>query len=335
MDLLTQGLLGGALALSLADSKKSRPAAVIGFTAAMLADADILIRSADDPLLNVEFHRHFTHSLIFIPLGALIAALILWPLVSKHLGFARIYGYALAGYATAGLLDACTSYGTHLLWPFSDERISWSIVAIVDPVFTLLLLIALILGMKSRKPRAARVGLALAGAYLLLGVWQHQTALQVARSLAAQRGHEVERILVKPTLGNLVLWRSVYESGGRFYVDAIRVGPGADRVYPGGSARRFVAGRDRPGLLPGSVLARDIERFDKLADGFVVADPGRDNVLTDVRYSMLPTTIAPLWGLDLRVDSSTRHANFVNYRDRPANAREQFVAMFLGRDLPE
>ena len=335
MDLLTQGLLGGALALSLADRKKSRPAAVVGFAAAMLPDADILIRTADDPLLNVEFHRHFTHALIFIPLGALVAALILWPLMSKHLGFARIYGYALAGYATAGLLDACTSYGTRLLWPFSDERISWSIVAIVDPAFTLVLLIALILGMQSRRPRAAAAGLALSGAYLLLGAWQHQAALQVARDLAAQRGHEVERILVKPTLGNLVLWRSVYESDGRFYVDAIRVGPGAERVYPGASARRFVAARDRPGLLPGSVLARDVERFDRLADGFVVADPGRDNVLTDVRYSMLPTTIAPLWGLDLKVDSPARHARLIDYRDRPANAREQFVAMLLGRELPE
>ncbi len=334
MDLLTQGLLGGALALSLADGKNSRPAAVVGFAAAMLADADILIRSADDPLLNVEFHRHFTHSLIFIPLGALIAAAILWPLMSKHLGFARIYGYALAGYATAGLLDACTSYGTQLLWPFSDERISWSIIAIVDPAFTLVLLIALVVSMKHRKPRPARVGLALAGAYLLLGAWQHQAALQVARGLAAQRGHEVARILVKPTLGNLVLWRSVYESGDRFYVDAIRVGPGPERVYPGDSARRFVRERDRPGLLPDSVLARDIERFDRLADGFVVADPGRDNVLTDIRYSMLPTTIAPLWGLDLKVDSATRHAKFVNYRDRPADARARFVAMLLGRDLP-
>ncbi len=335
MDPLTQGLLGGALALSVADEKNTRPAAAIGCIAGMLADADILIRSAADPLLNVEYHRHFTHALIFVPAGALIAAAVFWPLLRRRLGFGRIYAFAFAGYATAGLLDACTSYGTRLLWPFSDERIALSIIAIVDPVFTLTLLIALIAALKLRRPRPARFGLALAGVYLLAGYWQHQAALQAARDLAASRGHEVERILVKPTLANLVLWRAVYQSGDIFHVDAIRISPGPERIYPGVSARRFVRERDRPGLAPDSVLARDIERFERLSEGFVVADPGRDGVLTDVRYSMLPTTIAPLWGLDLAVDSPERHANFVNFRDRPPNARARFVAMLLGRDPPQ
>ncbi len=334
MDLLTQGLLGGALALSLADRQQARPAAAIGGVAAMLADADILIRSADDPLLNVEFHRHFTHSLIFVPVGALIAAALLWLLLRARLEFKTIYVYALAGYATAGLLDACTSYGTQLLWPFSDARIAWSIIAIIDPVFTLVLLLALIVGLRYRKPGPARAGLALAGAYLLLGAWQHHNALEAARELAAARGHAVERILVKPTLANLVLWRSVYQSGDTYYVDAIRVAPGPARVYPGGAARRFARERERPDLPAESRLARDIERFERLSDGFVVAAPGRDGVLTDIRYSMLPTTLAPLWGLDLNVASPARHANFVNYRDRPDNARELFVAMLLGRNLP-
>ena len=109
MDLLTQGLLGGALALSVADEKNARSAAVIGFAAGLLADADILIHTPDDPLLNIEFHRHFTHALVFIPIGALIAASILWPLLRKRLVFKKIYGFALLGYATSGLLDACTS----------------------------------------------------------------------------------------------------------------------------------------------------------------------------------------------------------------------------------
>ncbi len=334
MDLLTQGLLGGATALSLADRKHSGPAAGTGFVAAMLADADILIRSGDDPLLNVEFHRHFTHSLVFIPLGALIAAAILYPLLRARLEFKWIYLYALLGYATAGLLDACTSYGTQLLWPFSDARISWSVIAIVDPVFTLALLIGLIVGLRRAQATPARVALGLAGAYLLIGAWQHHQALEAARELAASRGHAAERILVKPTLANLVLWRSVYESGDRFHVDAIRIAPGPARVYPGGSARRFSRERDRPDLPANSTLARDIERFARLADGFVVADPGRDRVLTDVRYSMLPTTLAPLWGLDLNVASPAQHANFVNYRDRPDELGELFVAMLLGRDLP-
>ena len=340
MDLFTQGLLGGVLALSVTNKSvakrdESRCATITGFAAALLADADVLISSSNDPLLNVEFHRHFSHALIFIPIGALIAALLLWPLLRKNLGFKKIYWYALLGYATAGLLDACTSYGTHLLWPFSDTRIAWSIIAIVDPLFSLTLLIALIFGFKYCKPVPARVGLALAGAYLLLGLWQHQNALQIATGLAHQRGHAVQRIIVKPTMANLILWRSVYQSNDLYYVDAIRVGLGPARIYPGESAPKFNLGRDRPELDQDSLLAIDIGRFSKLADHYVIADPGRANVLTDVRYSMLPTGITPMWGIDLNVTSGSQHAKFEIYRDRPDNARELFLAMLLGRDLPE
>jgi len=332
MDLITQGLLGGALAVSASSSKHSRKAAAIGFAAAMLADADVFISASDDPLLNVEFHRHFSHSLIFIPIGALIATLLLWPLLRKGIGFLEIYRYAFLGYATAGLLDACTSYGTHLLWPFSDTRIAWSIIAIVDPVFSLALLISLILGFRYRSRLPARIGLGIAGAYLLAGLWQHHNALQLATELAQQRGQKVDRILVKPTLANLVLWRSVYESDGIFYVDAIRVGPGPDRTYPGGSVARFNPGRDLPGLAQDTVLRRDIDRFSRLADGFVVLDSTRKRVLTDIRYSMLPTTLTPMWGLDLNQEADSEHARFEVYRDRPDNARELFTDMLLGRD---
>ena len=334
MDLLTQGLLGGVLGLSVANEKESRNAALTGFTAAILADADILISASDDPLLNLEFHRHFTHALVFIPIGALIATLLLWPFLRKRLVFKRIYLYALLGYATSGLLDACTSYGTHLLWPFSDTRIAWSIIAIIDPVFSLVLLIALILGLKYCKPVPARAGLVLAGAYLLLGLWQHQNALQFAIELAEQRGHKVQRIIVKPTLANLVLWRSVYQSSDRFYVDAIRVGLGPDRIYAGESAQIFRLESDIPNLERESVLSSDIERFSKLANGYVVPDPGRANVLIDIRYSMLPISITPMWGIDLNLASISQHAKFEIYRDRPDNARELFLAMLLGRDLP-
>lgn len=334
MDLLTQGLLGSALALSAADRKESRAAAIAGFGAALLADADVFISADSDPLLNVEFHRHFSHSLFFIPIGALIAALLLWPLLRKHLAPRRIYWYALLGYATAGLLDACTSYGTHLLWPFSETRIAWSIIAIIDPMFSLALLIGLIVGFIYRKSLAAGVGLGVAGAYLVFGVWQHHNALQLAGELAEKRGHKVDRILVKPTLANLVLWRSVYESGGRFYVDAIRISPGPERIYAGASVRKFNAESDVPGLTPDSVLFHDIGRFSRLTDDYVVNDPNRSGVLTDIRYSMLPTGITPMWGLDLNATSDSGHADFKVYRDRPDNARDLFLTMLRGRDLP-
>ena len=90
MDIVTQGLLGATLAQSAAESTRLRLATAVGFAAGLLPDADGLIRSGDDPLLFLEFHRHFSHSLVFIPAGALIAAAIFWLLLRRRLGFRQI-----------------------------------------------------------------------------------------------------------------------------------------------------------------------------------------------------------------------------------------------------
>ena len=94
-----------------------------GVVGALLPDADAVIRSSADPLLYAEFHRHFTHSLALIPVGGLVASLP-WLMRRAPRGQWRAYlAAATAGYATHGVLDASTSYGTLLLWPFSTVRV--------------------------------------------------------------------------------------------------------------------------------------------------------------------------------------------------------------------
>ncbi len=335
MDIVTQGLLGSAMALAGARRKEVKIAALIGFAAGLLADADALIRSPGDPLLTIEFHRHFTHSLLFIPVGALIAALILWPFLRRRIAPRRLYLYAFLGYAASGLLDACTSYGTLLFWPFSDERIAWNLISIVDPVFSLMLFAAIVYAVGKARPQAAWVGLGLAGLYLAVAVVQHQRAEGVAQALVQQRGHTAVRHVVKPTMANLLLWRSIYESDGRFYVDAVRVGPFSEpRVYRGEQVVKFSAAQHLPRLQPGSALAQDITRFTHFSAGFVALDPTRPAVLIDVRYSMLPTSLSPLWGIEMTLDDQDRHSLFVNYRDFSPDDRDRFIAMLAGRALP-
>lgn len=77
MDLLTQGLLGASLAQAGAKQQEIRIATGVGFFAGLLADADILIQSDNAPLLTVEFHRDFTHSIYFVLLSGLIATSLL------------------------------------------------------------------------------------------------------------------------------------------------------------------------------------------------------------------------------------------------------------------
>ena len=116
-----------------------RLAAGIGAAAGLLPDTDALIQSGGDALLVLDYHRHFSHALAFVPFGALIAALLLWPLLRRRTSFAALYAYSSCGYLPHPLLDACTSYGTHLWLPFSQRKEAWNLIAVVDPAFTLLL----------------------------------------------------------------------------------------------------------------------------------------------------------------------------------------------------
>ena len=334
MDLLTQGLLGTAMAQAGAKQQEIRIATGIGFLAGIAADVDILIQSENDPLLNIEFHRHFTHSLFFVPLGALIVALLLWPFLRKRLPFSRLYLFTFLGYCLSGVLDAFTSYGTNLLWPVSDARIALNIISVLDPAFTLILLIAGVMAFRRYSRTMARFGLLLAAVYLSFGWLQLQRAETAAESLIAERGHRAEQLLVKPTLANLVLWRSIYEFDGKFHVDAIRVGLFSEpRIYPGESVDKFVLERDLNGLTASSVLAQDIARFSHFSSGFLAIRPEQPNVLVDVRYSNLPTTLAPLWGIEINPQQPDQHAQYKLYRDSSSATREKFLKLLLGEHI--
>ncbi len=148
MDPLSQGVLGASLSQSLSRKKQIVVAGILGLLAGMSPDLDVLIRSHDDPLLFLEFHRQFTHSLFFIPIGSLICAWVLHPLIAKRRGlsFKQSWLYCTLGYSTHALLDSCTSYGTQLLWPFTNERYAWSTVSVIDPIYTLPILILVVFG---------------------------------------------------------------------------------------------------------------------------------------------------------------------------------------------
>ncbi len=337
MDLLTQGLLGAGMAQSGARRDELRLATGIGFFSGLLADIDILIQSENDPLLNIEFHRHFTHSLFFIPFGALIAAFLAWFFLRKRISFKRIYWFALLGYCLSGVLDALTSYGTHLLWPLGNTRIALNIISVVDPVFTLILLVAVILAFKKSNGMAARSGLLLVSVYLAFGWVQLQRAEVVSERLAMERGHRMERFLVKPTLGNLVLWRSVYLANGRLYIDAIRIGLfSGTRIYPGESIELFDPERDIGDLPAESVLAGDIERFIHFSDGWVALWTERmrqTEILIDVRYSNLPITVSPLWGIEMDASQPGQHAKYTVFRDASSETRKKFIALLMGQNM--
>lgn len=332
MDPLTQGALGAALPQATRHKTQVGIAGALGFVAGMAADLDVLIRSEADPLLFLDYHRQFTHSLVFIPVGGLICALALHWLVGRRWRptFARTFLFCTLGYATHALLDTATSYGTMLFWPFSDARFSWSIVSIVDPLFTLPVVVLTVMAGLRRKPVLARLALAWAGLYLTAGALQHQAARTMAGEIAAARGHAPLRLEVKPSFANILVWKTIYETPERFHVDAVRPGV-RPRVFAGVSVPKLDPARDLPWLDPASQQARDIERFRWFSDGFVAKDPDHPNRVIDIRYSFLPNDVNALWSIELAPEAPpTAHVRYRTHRDRAGESLGRLWRMVSG-----
>lgn len=329
MDPVTQGALGAAWAQPAARGRKLGAASVVGAAAGMAPDLDLLIRSRTDPLLALELHRHFTHALAFIPLGALVCAVVLYPLIGRSLSFRACYGFSLLGYASHGLLDACTAYGTLLLWPFSNERIAWDLVSVVDPLFTLPLMACVTLSAVKKRAAYAVIGVAWCIGYVAVGQVQNVRAVAVAYDLAASRGHTPELIEAKPTLGNLFLYKTIYADGERFYVDAVRVGLG-QRVFEGDSREMVAVEQDYPWLTADMQQFRDIERFDWFADGYLALDPDDRNRIVDLRYSLLPNSADGFWAIELDPAAPPdAHAAYVTMRRRSIDEGRAFLRMLF------
>ncbi|MHA7815659.1 MAG: metal-dependent hydrolase [Pseudohaliea sp.] len=322
MDPLTQGLAGAALPQAAQRRAGAATAGLLGFLAAMTPDLDVLVRSSEDPLLFLEYHRQFTHSLVIIPFGGAACALLLHPLIGRRRGLSPLTTWLCCtlGYATHAPLDACTTYGTQLFWPFSDVRIAWNVVSIIDPLFSLPLALAVLLAAVTGRRALAAAGLCWALAYLGLGLFQREEARALGEALARERGHAPGRVEAKPSFANILLWKTIYRAEGRFFVDAVRTG-WAPLQCPGESIPVLDLPRDLPWLDPASQQARDVARFRWFSAGYVaLAVPGAARV-ADIRYSLVPNEIDPLWSLALdRSAEPGAHASYEVHRGDPRSA---------------
>lgn len=331
MDPLTHGLAGAAAAQLASGKDKIRAASFAGFSAALLPDIEFFIRIPSDPLFQLEIHRQFTHSLLFIPAGALLATFLLWWFLRRFLSFREIYFFSLLGFATHGLVDAATSYGTELLWPFSDIRFAWNLLPIVHPVMTVMMALLTGIAFYYRNRLGGWIAMGWILLFLLAGYIQRERGLNAVERLAAERNHAIQQVVVKPTIGNLILWRSTYIAGDTIHVDAVRSGIfTSPRVLEGGRSPLVVPERDFA-EWKGSVLYNDILRFQRFSDGYLIRHPEKAHIIGDGRYSMLPTGLIPLWGIHPDTTQPGRHTDFQTFRDTSPELREQFWNQLTGK----
>ena len=333
MDPVSQGVVGAAFAQIAARRTTLATVAWYGALGGMAPDLDVLFQSAADPLFFLAFHRQFTHSLIFIPVGAFLVFLVLRAVANRikilqGLSTGQAYLACLMGYATHGLLDSCTSYGTQLFWPFSDERVAWDTMSIVDPLFTMPLLVFVIAAARTQRHWLSCLACGWMLGFLALGWLQHERAIQAAAQVAGLRGHEPLRLSVKPSFANLLVWKAIYEHEDSYYVDAMRVGA-QTTWFPGARVPKLDLTRHFPGLEVDSQQALDVERFRWFSDDYLSPLENTPRIV-DMRYSLVPNEVDPMWGIDIDPAKQNSHVGWWSSRELTEIKQRDIAGMLLG-----
>lgn len=212
MDSVTQIVLGASVTAVFVPRQHRRKAVLIGAMLGTTPDLDVFI-DYGDAVSNFTYHRGFSHSLfVLFPFSLLIWAVLkkfYEPVNSAPIPWLFAISLALI---THPLLDAHTAYGTQLFWPLTTPPIMWSTIFIIDPLYTLpLLLGVIVILIKPEKVWASRTlaaGLILSTSYL---VWTWSARLYVNNQVLASLDHneKVIRIFSTPTPFNSLLWRVV------------------------------------------------------------------------------------------------------------------------------
>ena len=217
MDSLTQIVLGASVAEATLGKKIGNKAIVLGALAGTIPDLDIVTRFFVDDLTASVMHRGFSHSIVFPFIAAPILAWVLKKIYSKNqnVSFYEWLKMFFLAIITHPLLDAQTTWGTQLFWPF-EWRIAVENIFIIDPLYTIPFLTFLILtALQNRLSKKRKVynslGLIISSSYLLITLFFKGIAHHKIAKALEENKIEYKDINTRATYFNSVLWSGQIE----------------------------------------------------------------------------------------------------------------------------
>lgn len=222
MDSVTQIALGSAVGYAVMGRKVGKKAALYGAVFGTVPDLDVLI-SFGGPVEDFTFHRSFSHSIL---VQLLISPIIAWLLTKLHpatqIHRTSWFWMVFLTLSTHALLDSFTVYGTQLLWPLTEYPFGISSLFIIDPLYTIPLLVALFAFMvpkisHQRLHRINTYSLALSSIYIawsLLAKWHVDTKIDLALQ---EKGIEKGVYESTPAPLTTLLWRAVVVNEDEYF----------------------------------------------------------------------------------------------------------------------
>ena len=232
MDTLTHALSGAIVGRLLArrsgpaeSSGRAAPpvwqAVVTGLVAAAFPDIDFALGYVSE-IAYLRGHRGVTHSLLLLPLWALLLSWLAARSLPASDGAKRSWRdfYVVAG---AALLihvsgDLITQFGTMIFAPLSDARYGWGTTFIIDLVVTGLLFVGLAasaIWRSSRIPAAAALVLTIG--WIGIGAVGRNEAIAFAQSYAAANDIVPVTIDAAPRPASPFNWTAIVFDGERYH----------------------------------------------------------------------------------------------------------------------
>ena len=246
MDSITQAALGGAVGEWVLGRKLGWRGMAWGLFFGTLPDLDVLVSPFLDEVTRLKWHRGISHSILMLFAGAfLLMKPLSWLHRGRGLSPGRAWWFIFLAWSTHVLIDVFTTYGTQIWEPFSDARASFNNMSIIDPLFSLPLLVCVFLalarvlifvfrtiryrrtpeeerGEQVVEPRfsgkVAKIALMTSCLYSLFSFGMKTRAMKVIEARMQEEIPNAELVQVAPTLGNTILWRGLVETQTGYWV---------------------------------------------------------------------------------------------------------------------
>lgn len=236
MDTFTQMTLGAAVGEVMLGKKVGNKAPLWGAIVGLVPDLDVLAGPFMDTVSGIAFHRGFTHSVTFALLFAPLMGYLIFKLYKNRAGNWRDWTI-LTFWATFThpLLDNFTGYGTQFFWPFSNYRIALNTISVIDPLYTLPLLMSIIFVLFLRRTSKKRrflnyMGIIVSSLYLLLTIGNKIYIENVFKKQLDEANIAYTRIQTSPTPLNNLLWRGVAEGANGFWEGYYSLFDGSNKI---------------------------------------------------------------------------------------------------------
>lgn len=283
MDSLTQIVLGIATAELVAGKKLQNKTFLYGAILGTIPDLDIVVGKFLSDVNGVAIHRGLSHSLLFFAFLSPILGWVISKIEKNVISFKSASLLAFWCLVTHVLLDLFTSWGTQILWPL-DYRFALKTIFVIDPLYTIPLLISLIFVWKNKEFLVRRKyvirGLVISSSYLLLTCVLKLFAVKQFENALENQKLNYQELIVKPTAFNCILWNANIATSKGYYL--------ADYSLFDSQPIQFTFYPKNLKLEEKLVNSYDFQQLKKISEGwYLVSEQNNHLYFNDLRFGLL------------------------------------------------